>query len=413
MNTERLPVVGNGVDHTRLQTLGHRIEQFLATGMLPYWVRNGWETASGGLHERLDSDGRPIILGYRRLTTIARQLFVFSRGARDFPTAASADSAHRCYAELLRGFRDTRHGGWYFKLDLDGSPIDRTKDLYASAFVVFGLTEYASIFGVPQAAELAVETLALLHKKLFQTDGWLAPAATEDWRPLDRSLQANPHMHLLEAAVSSHSLTGADAARQLIDRIAELYEQRLIDRRTGTLREFFDNAGQPHPQDGHIREPGHHFEWYWIIHQLPDERRKMELANISETMFAWGRRHGIDSRNGGIFDQVDEKGSVLRETKRLWAMTEGVKAFAAAYRIRQDPDDLRQLATLVEFLFDAYLRPDGTWIEILNRDLSPFQTWMPPTTCYHLYLGLSEAVRLIDDLPRTPLNDDIHELERR
>lgn len=385
-------------DLTRLGENRARIETFLSAGLLPFWTRHGWDTARGGLHERLDRDGAPLLLGYRRLTVIARQLLVFSWGAQDFNCGASADSAHRCYEYLLARFRDPIHDGWFFKLDLDGQPLDDSKDLYASSFVVMGLTAYARSFASDEARRLAAQTLAMVQDKLSLPGAWLAKSASRDWVVSDRSLETNPHMHLLEAAIHLYQATHAEAGLQLIDKIVALYRERFIDGATGSLGEFFDAEGNAHPKNGHIREPGHHFEWYWLLRQEPLLARHAAVAAMSDRMLAWGERFGIDAQFGGVFDQVDAAGRIVAPTKRLWPVTEAIKAFAAAYRAKRRPADLRRVNALVELLLDTYLRMDGSWVEWLNRDLSPLHDWMPPSSCYHLYLGLIEAKRLADDL---------------
>jgi mannose-6-phosphate isomerase len=375
-----------------------KIRQSLGTGLLPYWARHGWDTARGGLHERLDSRGSPLDLGYRRLTVAARQLLTFSWGTLDFGRDPSADAAHRCFDYLLTRFRDPRHDGWFFKLDLDGAPLDDSKDLYATGFVIMGLTAYARAFASGEAKQLAAQTLALVQEKFTLPGGWFAKSAGRDWTISDPSLETNPHMHLLEAAIHVYQATGSDLSLRFIDQIVGLYRRHFLDASTGSLREFFDGAANPHPQQGHIREPGHHFEWYWLLQQEPLRQRHPDVAPLAERMLAWGEAFGIDRQFGGIFDQVDGSGGIVTATKRIWPVTEAIKAFAAAYIAKRQPADLRRVNAMLDLIFDTYRLAQGRWVEWLNRDLTLLHDWMPPTTCYHLYLGLMEAVRLAEGL---------------
>jgi mannose-6-phosphate isomerase len=367
------------------------IDDFISDRLIPRWASSGWDEKLGGLHEGLAVTGEPVVHNYRRLTVAARQLYTFSRAAQDFNHGDAAAMAHQCFEYLLTKFQDAEHAGWFFKVSMDGQPLDTKKDLYASAFVVLGLTAYYSAFGDNEAARVAEETLATLADKLSIKNEWLALSARRDWADADARLHQNPHMHLLEAAILLNEKAPSEVARSVIQLISALYENRLADPRTGCLTEFFDANGMPDKAAGHILEPGHHYEWYWIISQLPSALGLNGGAARVRTMFDWARQSGCDRQHGGIYDQVDWRGTPLKSTKRIWPLTEAAKAYAAAISNEGAGELLGEFQATLGFLFDKYLRPDGTWVESLNKDLSPAQTWMPATTCYHLYLGLSEA----------------------
>ncbi|MFI4986603.1 MAG: AGE family epimerase/isomerase, partial [Alphaproteobacteria bacterium] len=142
------------------------IEDYLFRGLLPLLAEHGWDRQRGGFIERLEADHSPSPLDYRRLTTIGRGLFVFSAAARLRPQAGLEDVAHRAYDYLVRRFWDDRFGGWLFKVDLDGGPLDSAKDLYGHAFAMFGLAHYYRTFRRREALEIARETSRLLKRHL-------------------------------------------------------------------------------------------------------------------------------------------------------------------------------------------------------------------------------------------------------
>jgi mannose/cellobiose epimerase-like protein (N-acyl-D-glucosamine 2-epimerase family) len=96
---------------------------------------------------------------------------------------------------------------------------------------------------------------------------------------------------------------------------------------------------------------------------------------------------GIDPIHGGMFDRIDRIGRIVADTKRIWPVCEMIKA--QAVRPEPDPAAFRHW---LDFLIRHYLRPDGRWHEILNRDLSPLLSEMPGTTPYHLLMMAEVAL---------------------
>ncbi len=369
------------------------IDQFIVEKMLPRWVEHGWDSTRG-LHEGLTPKNEPVLRGFRRLNVVTRQLYTFSRAAEDYADPSFAAMAHRCYEHLISHFQDKRHGGWYFKLDLDGAPLDQSKDFYASSFVVLSLAAYYAAFGKPKdVLSLACETLYTLLEKLNVNDQWLGVTASSDWSKIDHRLHQNPHMHLFEAAIHLHQVSEVGIALDAIELIKPLYETRFLDTTTGCLREFFSDDGFPDKNEGHIAEPGHLFEWHWLLGQ---KLKDVDVSSSkSELMFKWARQNSYDRIHGGIFDQVDVQGTPLKKTKRIWPVTEALKAYVTALRHEQSDDLYKEFKSVYDLLFKHYMHTDGSWTEHLNEDMSPLQTWMPATTGYHLYLGLTEVSRFL------------------
>src|SRR6185369_8252154 len=101
------------------------------------------------------------------------------------------------------------------------------------------------------------------------------------------------------------------------------------------------------------------------------------------SLFERGFSVGIDPDFGGVFDQVAVDGNLLVDTKRIWPVTELIKAHAARCKATRQAAELTQLRGAVELLFTVYLLPDGGWRERLRRDLTCYDDTLPATTCYH------------------------------
>ena len=95
---------------------------------------------------------------------------------------------------------------------------------------------------------------------------------------------------------------------------------------------------------------------------------------------------------GGCYDQISRAGVPLQTTKRIWPQSEAAKTYATAYSAAPSETTLAPLLTRLEFLFSAYLQPDGRWHEHLSADLQPMTDFLPASTPYHLYFALAEAL---------------------
>ena len=110
---------------------------------LPFLSEHGWDKKYGGLFETLDSQGKNGPENFRRVMVHGRQLFVFSRWSGLTGDKTFERMANNIFAYLITNFWDVDHEGWYSRVTVDGKPLDLTKDLYAHAFVLFGLVHYA------------------------------------------------------------------------------------------------------------------------------------------------------------------------------------------------------------------------------------------------------------------------------
>ena len=112
---------------------------------LPLWGQRGFDTANGHFHEFLDFSGKPDPASPRRVMVQARQISVYARAAledgyapgRDLALTAADTMVTRCLAA-------DGAPGWVFSVTASGAVVDTCRDLYAHAFVIFGLAWAAS-----------------------------------------------------------------------------------------------------------------------------------------------------------------------------------------------------------------------------------------------------------------------------
>ena len=368
--------------------------RFALETLLPLCRDRFADPVRGGFHERLDETHTPVPLGSKRLMVQCRQLYVLSHAAL-LGDPSGRDAAARGYEFLRRAYRCHAHGGWYFRATEAGEPVDRDKDLYGHAFVLFALAYLHRAFAAPDAISLATATYDELTDKMAAPGGGFWNRAREAWEPDMAVRGQNPHMHLLEALLALHEATGSERWLIEADRLVRLFLDRFYDPETGTLGEHFDADWRPHAEQGHIVEAGHHFEWVWLLHRYRAAGGTAPVAEAADRLFAVAEAHGYDPEFGGIHDQIDRQGAPLLTTRRIWPVTEAIKAHSARIEAGQPVPD-GQPDRLIGHLFQDFLRPDRHgWVETMTREGQPQQTTLPGSTPYHLFLSAAEASRVL------------------
>jgi mannose-6-phosphate isomerase len=363
--------------------------------MARLWATKGWNEAGRHGVERLQADLTPAPLGYRRSMVVGRQLFFFSQAFRVTGDAMLADRARALFADLTGRFWDAEHGGWHFSLDDAGRPADTTKDLYGHAFVMFGLAHYAAIFKTPDAIDWARRTNALVRRHLMLPQGWFAETASRDWTPLNRALEQNPHMHLLEAYLSLYATTrDADFLRDAQHMVA-IYTEKLRSPDGAKVLEHFDSEGRPHAEKGRLIQPGHLYEWAWLLNEYADFSGLAVYRESPPLLIDWADARGVDSEHGGIYFHVDDTGVVVNDRKRIWPVTECIKAYATLARQRGDAKAYATFAGWIDFITKTYFTGPGAAHEYVRRDLTPDSDYLPGSTPYHIAMAALEAERLL------------------
>lgn len=354
---------------------------------LPLWGNAG-VCPDGSFRECLGFDGTPLDPGFKRFRVQARQVYVFAH--------AHLSGANGSLAIAERGWRFIEAhaalpgGGWCKSLTSSGELDDVTIDLYDQAMGLFSAAWWARASGDDSAIDAARAALRRIDSSLGMPDlpGWLS-----DDGPQPRRLQ-NPHMHMFEALLALWETTGDAEFLQRASAILELVESRLFDPRTGTLSEYFDDSWN---RDGselsRVVEPGHHFEWTWLLAKASNQ---LFVNNgIVDALYSFAVRHGIDEKSGLIFDSVLDDGTVYEHHHRLWPHTESLKAQLALFEIKSSLDRERLHATL-DILLELFLRSDvsGTWIDRFTNAGEPRSTTVPASSLYHLFLAFAELLRL-------------------
>jgi mannose/cellobiose epimerase-like protein (N-acyl-D-glucosamine 2-epimerase family) len=368
------------------------LETWLFEKTLPWWAAHGADRDLGGFHERLDANRDPVTAGGKRAMVQARQIAVFAQAFLLNRLPAGRTLAHAGRDFLLAHCRHP-DGGWRFRVARDGAPMDDARDLYAQAFVLYALAWLHRLDGGTAAQTLADETMAFLDRRMAHPEAGYHEALDGTGRPVGGPRRQNPHMHLFEALLEWYAATEDPAWRDRAAALAALFADRFCVE--GTLREYFDDALAPLPGDqGRIVEPGHHYEWTWLLHRY----RALGGGDLTATgaaLYAFAERHGVDPESGGIIDAVAPDGTATRRSRRFWPQTEALKAHAARLAATGDPALSERLDGQIDALMRAHVdgAADGAWREHLDADGAVLVPELPASSLYHVTLAVAETIR--------------------
>ncbi len=337
--------------------------------VLPTWRAAGFNSVLRLPFEAVaPNDHAPLPPRRYRAMACARQLFMF---------ADAGDLAHATmlFASLRHYFLDSRNGGWFYSVDAHGAPLERQKDLYTHAFVVFACAHYAKKSGDADAFALLDETARLIETRFAHRDtrgALLNAALAEDFGARHESPLQNPLMHLAEAWLAARDATGDGIFDTRLEALAQAVAETFVHEESGCIAEL------PMGAAGNRLEPGHQFEWYFLA--LGSRHHAFEAAGLNTRLaraFDFARRHGVDGETGGVCAALDEKGLVIESTQRIWAQTEYLRAMATRGIVGDE------LGAQIERFRGRFLHAKG-WVECRALDGEITRAEMPSTTPYHL-----------------------------
>lgn len=351
-------------------------EAWLKDAALPLWWKLGGDHERGGVLEALTVHGDPAPAP-RRGRVQGRQVYVFKTAGDLGWTGPWKQAATGGLDYIFKHFQ--RADGLVRKLvSVDGHPLDDGAAVYDQAFTLLGMAMMHEVGGygrdLPAEAARARAGLEALR------DPKAGFRETDDYPN-----QSNCHMHILEASLAWIE-AGQEDWSSLADEMAEMALSTFIDADGGFLREFFDEDWKPAPGDAGRRvEPGHQFEWSWLMSRWGRLRGRQDALDAARKLFEHGKR-GVDARGIAVNALWDDL-TVWEPEARLWPQTEYMKA---ALALGEEADALAAanglwlyLQTPAAGVWYDKLRPDGTFVD------EP----APASSFYHIICAIAELSR--------------------
>ena len=307
---------------------------------------------------------------------------------------------------------DPVHGGVYWEVAPDGSPVCGKKQSYAIGFAVYGLSEYVRATGDPEALDEAAALFGSLEEHVWDAmQGGYVEALTRNWQPLEDMrlsekdantyFSMNTHLHLLEPYANLLRVWREDRVATAVRKLIHIHTDRLFDPQTGHLNLFFDARWQPR---GRKVSYGHDIEASWLIDEaalvLGEPQVTTDVGPVVEALAA-AAVEGLRP-DGSLIYEYDPQTERIDADRHWWVQAEAVVGFFNMYERTGDEAFLRRSHDAWQYIRTHLLdggngewfwsvRADGS----VNRDDDKAGFWKCP---YHNSRMCMELIRRIERL---------------
>jgi mannose-6-phosphate isomerase len=382
-----------------------RLLTWLRDQALPLWDRHGVDRRAGGFFESLSAGAPRFELeaagSVRRGRVVARQTYVFDLGRRlGWRSACDSPAEHGC--NFLLSHLQADDGLFHTAVDAQSRRPQASFSLYEQAFCLFALAR----LNPSAATRLGIEATAMRCLERLRSVYGRTLGGFEESQPRSLPLKSNPHMHLLEAALEWIAAARGNAQRPWIDLARELVGlclTRFRDASTGAIREYFDYQWQAMPgEDGHILEPGHQFEWAWLLMQWANSphcgsAERAACLGAARCLIEIAETWGVDAGRGVAINELWDDMTAKDSAAKFWPQTERLKAWCAVLEQAETAADAglagRNVVAAAAGV-TKYLRADipGLWYETCLPDGTFPEGPCKASSFYHV-AGAIEVLR--------------------
>ncbi|MCL6444642.1 MAG: AGE family epimerase/isomerase [Alicyclobacillus sp.] len=369
----------------RVEREGHNI--------LRYW-RDNVILPNGDFRGVISGDGEIQQDAPRGIILAARILWTFSRavtsGFADIPEhRAIADGA---YQTLQSRFWDPEHLGFYWMVDAAWQPLQPFKHVYAQAFAIYALSEYAAMTGRQDALRLAQLTTLLVEQHAADpVHGGYYESFIRDWSadtdfahaPVNHGgpKSMNSHLHILEAYTRLYQVWPNAWLRTRLEALLDVMRQHIVNPANKHYYLYFQADWTA---TGNVVSYGHDIEGSWLMHEaavvLGDPDRIRECEQLAVEMVDAVLAEGLDA-DGGLMSEGLE-GKIVDGDKEWWQQAEAVVGCVNAYQITGKADYLHAAEKIWAFIERCVIdQAGGEWWSKVRRDGSAIRT-MPKVSAW-------------------------------
>ena len=352
--------------------------------ILSWWMQMALDERNGGFYGKIDHNNKIYPEAPKGSVLNSRILWSFSSAYNLTGNKEYLKIAERAFNYLTEYFIDKEFGGVYWTVNFKGEPLDTKKQIYASAFAIYGLSEYYQSSGNEKSKEAAIELYnTILKYSRDEYYGGYIEALTRDWKAIeDLRLSAkdanekksmNTHLHLLEAFANLYRIWRDELLRQRVIELVRIFLNQIIDRKTHHLILFFDEEWNPR---SNIISYGHDIEAAWLVQEaaeIVEDNLLLEDVKAISVQVTEAAAKGLDE-DGGLWYEYDVSQQHLIRQKHSWPQAEAMIGFLNAWQISGDQKFLKQSMHSWEFVKEYMLDKDlGEWYWGVNADHSPMK----------------------------------------
>lgn len=362
-----------------------RCQHWLTQHALPRWQKTQ-SNQNGIFAEGLLSDGQEFRHDVLRFRVQPRQVYVFAHATE----LGLIDGRNQVLAAIEKGFAyfGSPSSGYRFALCKGSNNKSHAINLYEQAFALLGFAWHYKLTSNNNSLVAMEAIYRYITTDLWDTErgGFFLTKGN------DVNKGQNPHMHLFEALMVSYEHTDNPVWLERAAKIYQLFQTHFMQ--SDHLAEFFQEDFSLDLETGTHIDPGHHYEWIWLLSHY-QKLTGVKVDKTIDVLYHFAQQYGHNN-NGLVRDEIYANGTPLRSTSRLWCQTEYLKACIALWE--RDPSDTRRVAVsqAVERIFVHYLDTalPGLWVDQVDCKDEPLNEHSPASSFYHLFLAFSELLRI-------------------
>jgi mannobiose 2-epimerase len=353
----------------------------LEDNLLPFWRDRSPDHERGGFIGEMSSDGVVRPDAPRGLILNSRLLWAFSALFRELGDARDLVLARRAFDVLDSSFRDRDNGGYVWRVDADGRPLDRSKKIYGQAFCIYALSEFHRATGDPTALERARQAFVLIddHAHDDRFGGYIEARAADwseigDLRLSDKDMNAaksmNNHLHLVEGFTNLARVTEAPGVASRLGELIAVFDRHILSREPADrhLHHFFDERWN---RCSDSRTFGHDIEAAWLLGEaaevLADARVRTMVDGWAVELARSVLARGMDGAGGIAYEGRDD--AVVNGDHDWWCQAEAVVGFWHAYGLTRATDFADAAAASWRFIDRNMVdRVRGEWFWRVRAD---------------------------------------------
>ena len=350
--------------------------------ILDYWLKNTIDKENGGFIGEINHQNVINNNSEKGAVLNARILWSFSAAYAVEKNPEYLKTAKRAFQYIKDYFFDNEFGGIFWSLQADGKPKDTKNQIYAIAFVIYGLSEFYKIFKNEDALELAQSLFYKieLYSKDYKNKGYLE-AFTRDWQEIEdlrlsekdanEKKTMNTHLHIVEAYANLYLIWPNPKLKDSIKEILEVIALYFINKYTWHLKLFFDENWK---EKEDVISYGHDIEAAWLLQWCAETIEDVDLIKNYQkyaVAFADATKEGLDA-DGGLWYEYEPKEQKLIAEKHWWPQAELWIGMINAWQLTQNEEFLEITEKNFEFV-EKYIidHKNGEWIWGVYADYSP------------------------------------------
>ena len=352
--------------------------------ILDYWSNNTVDMKNGGFIGTIDYKDIKDYSSDKGSVLNARILWAFSASYPITKNPKHLALAERAYTYIVKNLYDTEHGGIFWSVNHDGTPKDTKNQIYALAFVIYGLSEFYAISKNELALQLAIALYKKIEKHSFDPihKGYFE-AFTRDWQPIEdlrlsdkdanEKKTMNTHLHIVEGYANLYKVWKDEELKKSIQGLLTTIDEHFINTETGHLRLFF-SENWVEQQD--VISYGHDIEAAWLLLWCAEAIHDETLINKYKAhamSLTKGAEEGLD-KDGGLWYELEMHNNTMIAEKHWWPQSEFLIGMVNAYQLTGDGAYLRKAEKNWEFIQNYILdKEKGEWIWGVNKDYSKIE----------------------------------------